>query len=952
MAISRPPRPARWRGRFRLGIFFLAAACATAQDQTAPVTLRTTTTLVQLSVIAHDAKGAAVTDLTKDDFQILDDGQEQQVAVFSAERAVSAAPVPLRRVDQDNSRPADKPFGNALLLLDYLNSGWEPAARARPEIVRFLKDYDPDGKVALWLLDEDGLKRLGDFGSDRDALLKAIDSSSGKPGICSDNAFGGPFCPPSPLSDTFLILREIRTIEALNALADQLSGLSGRKALVWISTSTNAEDSLAKSGWAQDLPRIQEAKERALHKMNWADIALYPIDACGLPAGSPCVSHTEAMDDFAAQTGGVATHGLNRLDISMHNALEDVQFTYSLAFYSRNAGARTDFHKLKVEVKRPGVKLEYKQGYSLDPPSGPPLEVPGAEARALALAAAMAAGKAAAAVPAGAAPSIAPEATPAAEITTRETPVTFRSRVNLVTVPVVVRDLKKAAVDNLEKDDFQLLDGSKPQIVSRFSVEKAPAPAAAAPEVSPRTPDAARAAPPLEMPQRYVALVIDDLHTQFADLVWARQAAQRFLAANGNSGERFAVYTTSGQNNIDFTSDRDQLNKTLLAIQPRDKSAVGQCPEISYYVADQVVNKNNSEVIRILGAELQACRDQQYTPDERNYLVHADALSVLAEGDWNTRQAMNTLRATIGKLATMPGRRTLVLISDGFLLLDDHRPEEMSLFESAIRANVVINGLGAAGLRAYVPGGDASARTPITPELQIAKMQYDRAGDDAAAAVLDEAAHGTGGRYFHNSNDMDEGVKLLAGAPEAIYLLGFTPQNLKFDGHYHTLKVTLRNPKGYTVEARGGYYAPNRAADPAEQTKEEIQAAFFSTEEIREVPATMEAQFFKTGPDEATVDILARVDVKQLHFKQQEGRNRNDLTVVSGLFDENGNYVSGVQKVLEMRLKDETLATRLASGISVRSSIKTKPGRYLARVVVRDSEGQELTAVSKAVEIP
>jgi hypothetical protein len=154
------------------------------------------------------------------------------------------------------------------------------------------------------------------------------------------------------------------------------------------------------------------------------------------------------------------------------------------------------------------------------------------------------------------------------------------------------------------------------------------------------------------------------------------------------------------------------------------------------------------------------------------------------------------------------------------------------------------------------------------------------------------------------------------------------------------------------VDARPGYYAPDRARDPAERAKEEIQTAFFSAEDIHEIPATMETQFFKTGPDEATVNVLAKVDVRKLNFKQEDGRNRNDVTVVCGLFDENGNYVSGVQKVLEMRLKDETLATGLASGISVKSSLKAKSGKYLVRVVVRDSQGQELTALSGAVEIP
>src|ERR1035441_6686246 len=59
------------------------------------------------------------------------------------------------------------------------------------------------------------------------------------------------------------------------------------------------------------------------------------------------------------------------------------------------------------------------------------------------------------------------------EITTREAPAAFKSRVNLVTVPVVVRDSKLRIVENLDKEDFQLFDGGKPQIVSRFTVEKA-----------------------------------------------------------------------------------------------------------------------------------------------------------------------------------------------------------------------------------------------------------------------------------------------------------------------------------------------------------------------------------------------------------------------------------------------------------------------------------------------
>jgi hypothetical protein len=73
---------------------------------------------------------------------------------------------------------------------------------------------------------------------------------------------------------------------------------------------------------------------------------------------------------------------------------------------------------------------------------------------------------------------------------------------------------------------------------------------------------------------------------------------------------------------------------------------------------------------------------------------------------------------------------------------------------------------------------------------------------------------------------------------------------------------------------------------------------------------------------------------------------------VAGLFDRNGVYVTGQQKKVEMRLKDETLEKRLDGGITIRSSIDVKPGTYSVRLVVRDSEGQLMSAQNGAVDIP
>ena len=73
---------------------------------------------------------------------------------------------------------------------------------------------------------------------------------------------------------------------------------------------------------------------------------------------------------------------------------------------------------------------------------------------------------------------------------------------------------------------------------------------------------------------------------------------------------------------------------------------------------------------------------------------------------------------------------------------------------------------------------------------------------------------------------------------------------------------------------------------------------------------------------------------------------------VSALFDRNGNYLKGEEKILQMSLKDETLENKLGSGVTVKSSFDVKPGTYRVRLIVRDAEGQSMTSESSAVEIP
>jgi len=539
------------------------------------------------------------------------------------------------------------------------------------------------------------------------------------------------------------------------------------------------------------------------------------------------------------------------------------------------------------------------------------------------------------------------------EIASRDAPSTFSSKVNLVMVPVVVRNPQGHAIGTLKKEDFQLFDKGKPQVISKFTIEKAdgrlvPMQAAADSDLD----KDARPTEGLMLANRFVAYVFDDMHTGFADLAQARAAAVKHLAETLKGADRAAVYTTSGQTAIDFTDDRGKLQETMNRIMPRSRviSNSSSCPDISPYMADLIQNKNDPIALAAAGREAVAC-GAATTAAQGQSMAQGIASQVLSISEADTQILLAVLKATVQRMAAMPGQRTVVLVSSGFLVTINYRQQEVEVIDRAIRANVTISTLDARGLYAIVPGGDASqSSTSIVASNNRARYQQEAAL--AEGEVLGEIADGTGGTFFHNNNDLVEGFRQTGATPEFMYILGFSPQNLKFDGSYHSLKVTAKDTKGVSLQARRGYYAPRHANDPAEDAKEEIRVALFSREEMSDIPVELHTQFFKSTDANARLAVLAHVDLKHLHFKKVDGRNRNVLSIVSAVFDRNGILVGAIQKDIEMRFKEETYNTRIANGVSMKTSFDIAPGSYVVRLVVRDSEGQTMAARNGVVEIP
>jgi len=525
----------------------------------------------------------------------------------------------------------------------------------------------------------------------------------------------------------------------------------------------------------------------------------------------------------------------------------------------------------------------------------------------------------------------------------------FRVNVRLVLARVVVRDSNGHAIGNLHKEDFELLDNGKRQVISAFDAQGASEARseATANSTAENNNPSVQAAP--AFPTRYVALLFDDLRLDFANLASVRHAAQHRID-NLAPTERVAVFSTSGQTMLDFTDDRAKLHQTVDSLRPHPTQVQSstQCPDITFYMADLIVNKNDPNALETAIHDYMLCSNlPPQALATAGSVVQGLASQVLNVGEEESRMVLRVLGQTVRRMAALPGQRNLVLVSPGFLT-PELEYDYNELIDNALRGQVIVSSLDARGLYTIIPFGDASQGG----RPGASRTLYATQSASAESDILSVLAYSTGGTFFHNNNDMNEGFRRVAEAPEFWYVLGFTPQNLKTDGKFHTLKVSLTSGKKYDLQSRRGYYAPRQALDSAEEAKREIEDEVFSSEQLHDLPLMLHTQFFKPSEDAAKLTVLAHIDVKRLHYKQSADRNQNDLTVVTAVFDRNGNFLQANQKLVQMRWKSETLQAKLSSGITLKSSFDVKPGRYLVRVVARDTEQQGMSAESGAVEIP
>jgi len=279
--------------------------------------------------------------------------------------------------------------------------------------------------------------------------------------------------------------------------------------------------------------------------------------------------------------------------------------------------------------------------------------------------------------------------------------------------------------------------------------------------------------------------------------------------------------------NSGLTHNKAALQAAVMKIEARQvfQRSRTECPSIDYYAADQILNKHNRTEYGIALDKAGNCLhllvpasavgdinidDVSASPDvlKAEIAVKDAAMRSLEQGDQDALETVSYLRDVVHTLSTLPGQRSLILVSPGFLSLSqESMAMESQLLNMAASAAVTISTLDARGLYSTMPSASESGGESIQALVTGENLEERSDSMRQNKQVMAEFADGTGGTFFRNNNDLQGGLTGLAAGPEYKYLLELSVNDVKQNGTYHALKVEV-DRKDMKVQAREGYFAP------------------------------------------------------------------------------------------------------------------------------------------------
>jgi VWFA-related protein len=334
-------------------------------------------------------------------------------------------------------------------------------------------------------------------------------------------------------------------------------------------------------------------------------------------------------------------------------------------------------------------------------------------------------------------------------------------------------------------------------------------------------------------------------------------------------------------------------------------------------------------------------------------MVQGKASEVYFQSVSRNRITLQLLERTLASLVSTKGRKSLILVSEGFIY-DPNLDEFKKVVQASRRSNVAIYFLDTRGLTGMPDYFTAQFGPPLdTQDIGAAFMETLEASEGSESLAAD-----TGGFSVKNTNDLGRGIQRIADESRVYYLLGYNSTHTQRDGRFRKIEVKMPGRKGLPLRYRKGYYAPleggksalDRRTGPGDP---DIQAALDSPYAEEEVPLRMTAFVFdETILGKASVLIATDVDISGFTFENLEGRfldTMECLLVVA--HRETGEYFRYDQQV-QMKLLPATRERMGKSWFPVVRDFELAPGGYQAKIVIRDKNSRRLGTVVHEFEVP
>lgn len=524
--------------------------------------------------------------------------------------------------------------------------------------------------------------------------------------------------------------------------------------------------------------------------------------------------------------------------------------------------------------------------------------------------------------------------------------------VNLIQVDVTVTDSKGNPVTDLKPEDFEILENGEKQKISNFSFVSAVRTRAA--EVKPVKDKVDIPVPPTavrrEDVRRTIALVVDDLSLSFRSAYDVRRALRKYVDEQMRDGDLVAIIRTgSGTGALQqFTTDKQLLYAAIERVKwnPAGNGGVSTFAPITDYDELPDVQSQNEE-------------DEQYAVD---YSLEDFRESFFATG------TLGALRYIVRGMGELPGRKSVVLFSDGFRMcrtdsrgfIDCDRVYDFvkQVVDAANRASVVFYTIDARGLQTV--GVTAEDNVNNASPQRIAQIQADRRSQLIETQQgLSYLARETGGFSIVNSNDLNRGVQRVV-EDQSYYLLGYIPDDDTFDAakrRFNKLEVKVKR-SGVNVRHRSGFFNVATAEKPKETQAttpgSRLQNALFSPFAVNGISLRLNTLFANDAKNGSYVRSLLHVRADDLTFTDEpNGSKKAVFDVLAASFGDTGQPVDQIAKNYTLRTTAEGLERLKKEGFVYYFTFAVKkPGPYQFRVAIRDGSSDKVGSASQFISVP